>query len=102
MSVELTIRVADRDDKTALEDLQRRASLVWEEYREALAAHPDALELPLEHLDSGHTLVAERGKQILGFSVVLPRHDGDAYMGVLFVDPAFLETSQGQTPGARS
>ena len=31
------------------------------------------IALPLEHLDAGHTYVAERSGQILGFSVVLPR-----------------------------
>lgn len=47
MTIELAIRIAARDEKKLLEDLQWRASLVWEEYREALLAHPDAIELPL-------------------------------------------------------
>jgi hypothetical protein len=47
------------ETKKLLKDLQWRASLVGEEYREALLAHPDAIELPLEHLDAGHTYVAE-------------------------------------------
>ena len=61
MTIELTIRIAARDEQKLLEDLQWRASLVWEEYREALLAHPDAVELPLEHLDAGHTYLAARG-----------------------------------------
>ena len=98
MTIELTIRIAARDEKKLLEDLQWRASLVWEEYREALLAHPDAIELPLEHLDAGHTYVAERSGQILGFSVVVPRPDGDADLDGLFVDRN-LEAPRRQTPG---
>src|SRR5258706_2929160 len=88
LTMELTIRIAAREEKKLLEDLQWRASLVWEEYREALLAHPDAIELPLAHLDAGHTYVAERGGQILAFSVVLPRPDGDADLDALVVEPA--------------
>ena len=62
--------------------------LGWGEYREELLAHRDAIELPLEHLNAGHTYVAERDGQILGFCVVLPRPDGDADLDGLFVEPA--------------
>jgi GNAT superfamily N-acetyltransferase len=79
-----------------LEHLQWRASLVWEEYREALLAHPDAIDLPLEHLDAGHTYVAERSGQILGFSVVLPRPDGDADLDGLFVEPTICKHGAGR------
>ena len=96
MTIELTIRIAARDEKKLLEDLQWRASLVWEEYREALLAHPDAIELPLEHLDAGHTYVAERSGQILGFSVVVPRPDGDADLDGLFVEPAIWKHGAGR------
>jgi len=93
---ELIIRIAVRDEKKTLEDLQRRASLVWEEYREALLNHPDAIELPLEHLDAGHTFVAERSGQILGFCVVLSRPDGDADLDGLFVEPAIWKHGTGR------
>ncbi len=96
MANELIIRIAARDEKKVLEDLQRRASLVWEEYREALLAHPDAIELPLEHLDAEHTYVAERSGQILGFCVVLPRPDGDAELDGLFVEPAIWRHGTGR------
>jgi GNAT superfamily N-acetyltransferase len=96
MTIELTIRIAAREEKKLLEHLQWRASLVWEEYREALLAHPDAIELPLEHLDAGHTYVAERSGQILGFSVVLPRPDGDADLDGLFVEPAIWKHGAGR------
>src|SRR5256885_15955979 len=96
MTLELTIRVAAGDEKKALEDLQRRASLVWEEYREALLAHPEAIDLPQEHLDAGHTFVAERGKQLLGFGVVLPRADGNADLDGLFVEPVCWKQGTGR------
>ena len=60
MSTEVTIRLARREEHKALEDLQRNASLVWEEYREMLLAHPDAIELPLEQIKAGRVFVAER------------------------------------------
>ena len=87
MSSRLIVRIAARNEKKLLEDLQRRASLVWEEYRQALLAHPDAIELPPEYIEAAHTYVAERGGQILGFSVVIPRLDGDADLDGLFVEP---------------
>ena len=43
MPTDVTIRLAARDKKKALEDLQRQASLVWEEYSEELLAHRDAI-----------------------------------------------------------
>jgi GNAT superfamily N-acetyltransferase len=96
MPTDVAIRLAARDEKKALEDLQRQASLVWEEYREELLAHRDAIELPLEHLSAGHTYVAERDGQILGFCVVLPRPDGDADLDGLFVEPAIWRRGIGR------
>jgi GNAT superfamily N-acetyltransferase len=87
MTTEIVIRRAVPDERQALEDLQRRASLVYEEYREALLAHPDAIELPLEQIENAWTYVAELAGEISGFSVVLPRPDGDAELDGLFVEP---------------
>ena len=53
------------------------------------------LELPLEQLDAGHTYVAERSGQILGFSVVLPRPEGDADLDGLFVEPVIWKRGVG-------
>jgi hypothetical protein len=53
MPSELIIRLAKPAEKKTLEDLQRRASLIWEEPRKALLAHPDAIDLPVEHIESG-------------------------------------------------
>jgi GNAT superfamily N-acetyltransferase len=88
MPPRITIRVAAPNERKALEDLQWRASLVWPEYRDALMAHPDAIELPLQHIETHRTYVAERNGEILGFSVVLIRSDGQAELDGLFVEPA--------------
>jgi GNAT superfamily N-acetyltransferase len=87
MTAHVSVRLARLDERQALEALQWRASLVWDEYRAALLAHPDAIELPDFHLSDGHTLLAERAGNTLGFAVVLPREDGEAQLDGLFVDP---------------
>jgi GNAT superfamily N-acetyltransferase len=81
-------RLALPAERSALEELQRRASLMWEEDREALLAHPDAIELPLEQITDGRTVVAESAGELVGFAVVLRRDDGDAELDGLFVEPA--------------
>ena len=88
MQSPIVIRCARPDERMALEELQRRASLAWEEYREALLAHPGAIDLPLEQIEAGRTYVAERFGEKLGFSVVLKRSDGNAELDGLFVEPA--------------
>jgi Histone acetyltransferase len=80
-------RLAIPAERRALEELQRRASLVWEEDRDALLANPDAIELPLQQITAGRTIVAESIGEVLGFAVVLRRDDGDAELDGLFVEP---------------
>ena len=87
MTAPLTFRLAVPAERSALEDLQRRASLMWEDDRAAVLAHPDAIDLPIEQITSGRTIVAERAGQLLGFAVVLRRDDGDAELDGLFVEP---------------
>ena len=81
-------RLAIPAERLALEELQSRASLMSEEDRDALLAHPDAIELPLEQITAGRTIVAENVDELLGFAVVLQRDDGDAELDGLFVEPA--------------
>jgi len=57
---------------------------------------PTRLNCPLKHLNAGHTSVAERDGQILGFCVVLPRPDGDADLDGLFVEPAIWRRGAGR------
>jgi hypothetical protein len=72
MPAELTIRAATPNEKKPLEELQRRSSLVWEESREALLAHPDAIDLPLEHIESGCCLARTAMQNSMAFSLNLP------------------------------
>jgi GNAT superfamily N-acetyltransferase len=88
MSHPITLRPARPDERQALEDLQRRASLVWDAYRAQLLAHPEAIHLPADQIAAGGVCVAESSGDILGFSVVLPRDDGDAELDGLFVEPS--------------
>ena len=82
----LTLRLARSDEREALEDLQRRASLALPDYREQLLAHPDAIALPAACIDRGEVIVAERGGAIAGFAIV-QRHDGCTELDGLFVEP---------------
>jgi N-acetylglutamate synthase-like GNAT family acetyltransferase len=83
---ELDIRLARPEEREALEELQRRASLALNEYREQLLAEPDAVELPAEQIESGEVIVAELDGQIAGFAAVLI-DDSIAELDGLFVEP---------------
>jgi GNAT superfamily N-acetyltransferase len=83
---ELHFRFAGAAERQALEDLQRRASLVYEVYRPALQANPGAIHLPAARLEEQRVRVVENGGKILGFSVVLPRGEVCELDG-LFVEP---------------
>jgi GNAT superfamily N-acetyltransferase len=92
-----TIRDGTAGEAPSLEALQRRSSDLWEEHREQLAAHPDAIELPQSYIDHGWVRVAadDQGTPI-GFSVVIPG-SGLAYeLDGLFVDPAHMRAGVGR------
>lgn len=84
------IRDAELTDIPGLEALQRRSSLVWEEYRAALLAHPDAIELPEAAVRDRHVRVAIDGGRSLGFTVVLPTTSTVYELDGLFVEPAVM------------
>jgi GNAT superfamily N-acetyltransferase len=83
-----TIGVARGCDKQELEDLQRRASLVADDYREQLLANPEVIEVPLRQLDLGYVLAASRGGRFTGFAAIELNADGSAELDGLFVEPA--------------
>lgn len=87
MASEITVRAAKAVERCELEALQRRASLAWDDYREALLSHPEAVELPAEQIRQQRVYVAERDGKIVGFMAVLPRKDGAAELDGLFVEP---------------
>ena len=78
----MRIRPARIEEREALEDLQRRASLANEDDREALLAFPDAIDLPASQLERGEVFVAEQDGSILGFAALV----GGEIDG-LFVEP---------------
>ena len=83
----VAIRPALLHEQQVLQELQRRASLANAGDREAILAHPDAIEIPLDQIVSGHVFVLESESTLAGFAAVLTRADGDAELDALFVDP---------------
>ena len=83
---ELTIRMARPDEREALEELQRRASLALGEYREQLEAEPDAIQLPVDQIERGEVIVAELDDRVAGFAAVI-FDDDVAELDGLFVEP---------------
>jgi GNAT superfamily N-acetyltransferase len=81
------IRLAVSSEQKALEALQRRASLTNAGDREAVIAHPDAIELPIEQIETGAVFVAEWNGVVAGFAAILPRADGATELDGLFVEP---------------
>lgn len=82
-----TVRTAIASERDALEELQRRASLANAGDREALLAHPDAIEVPADQIAAGRVFVLECDGLLAGFAAVLPRGDGDTELDALFVEP---------------
>jgi GNAT superfamily N-acetyltransferase len=93
---EVRVRVASPSEKESLEGIQRRASLGNPGDRESLLAHPDAIEVPREQLESGSVIVATAGDTVLGFAAVVRREDGDAELDALFVEPALWKQGVGR------
>lgn len=91
------IRRAVVSEHKELEALQLRASLTNAGDREALLAHPDAIELPIRQIASGAVFVSERNGEIGGFAALLPRPDGDVELDALFVDPNLRRCGVGKS-----
>jgi GNAT superfamily N-acetyltransferase len=82
---------------TTLEALQRRSSDIWEQYREQLAAHPDAIELPRAFAEHGWVRVAVgAGGMPVGFSAVIPSESGTHELDGLFVEPGEMRHGVGR------
>jgi ribosomal protein S18 acetylase RimI-like enzyme len=81
------VRSARVEEVGALEQLQRRSSLVRDDDRADLLAHPETVELPSAAFVDGLVRVAERDGRLLGFSVVLPGASGSHELDGLFVEP---------------
>jgi GNAT superfamily N-acetyltransferase len=94
----ITIRDGAPEEAAALEALQRRSSDVWEAYREQLAAHPDAIELPQAFIERGWVRVARRDDDgaPIGFSVVIPADGASHELDGLFVEPRQMHRGVGR------
>jgi len=90
------IRRAVGSEQRELEELQMRASLTNAGDRDALLAHPDAIELPPEQIAAGSVFVAERNGAIAGFAALLPRADDGAELDALFVEPTMRRCGIGR------
>ena len=92
----LSVRLAVTSECSALEALQRRASLRNPGDRAALLANPGAIVMPPEQIAAGQVFVAERDAAIVGFAAVLPRADGDTELDGLFVEPEIWKSGIGR------
>jgi N-acetylglutamate synthase-like GNAT family acetyltransferase len=91
-----TIRPARLADRDALERLQGRSSVHDPMYRAQLAAHPDAIELPIEQITAGLVRVAEQGGAVVGFAVLLERSGDACELDGLFVEPDRMRAGVGR------
>ena len=85
--MKLQIRFAPLRERAALIELQRRASLVWDEYRDALLANPDAIQIPVEQFRNRQVRVAGHGDRPHGFSAVTALDAENCELDGLFVEP---------------
>lgn len=75
----------------------RRASLMWEEYRDDLLAHPEVIDVPVRDIEAGNVRAAWDAMRPLGFhSLIAGRADHVAELDGLFVDPAFWRRGIGR------
>lgn len=85
----LIIRDAVVDDETAMRDLFRRSSLSNERDREALLAHPEALEYTAFAFTQRRVRVAVEDDDVVGFAA-FSLASRITELNDLFVDPDFM------------
>lgn len=91
-----SVRAAVPSEIDALLELQRRSSLVWEEYREQLLAHPEVIEVPADALAAGQVRVAVREGELIGFATVLAVSPAAGELDGLFVAPELMQSGVGR------
>jgi len=92
----VVIRPAQVAERDALERLQRRSSVHDPMYRAQLAAHPDAIELPVEQIVAGLVRVAEQSGAVVGFAVLLECSGEACELDGLFVEPDRMRAGIGR------
>jgi GNAT superfamily N-acetyltransferase len=94
--VSVQLRRAVHQDLDALRDVYRRSSLSNPSDRDALLAHPDALEFVGDAIEDGRTLVAVDDGRIMGFATLGPVVAGAVELDDLFVDPDAMRRGIGR------
>ena len=86
----LDIRLAQPDDRLKLIELQRRASLMWDDVRDQLLERPELIDeaLPEEMIAANRVFVAHPGEHIVGFATIVTHEGNDAELEGLFVEPS--------------
>lgn len=92
---EIQIRLAKTSERKFLVELQSRASLNNEGDRNALLAHPNAIELSLSQIEGNFVFVAEQEEFIKGFAAILLRTDRNVELDALFVEPEYWKQGIG-------
>ncbi|MHA7776615.1 GNAT family N-acetyltransferase [Roseibium sp. M-1] len=92
----IEIRCGLASERSELVELQRRASLANEGDRAALLAHPEAIDLPQDQLDSENVIVVVDHGRLAGFSAIYIREDGNAELDGLFVEPGLWKSGFGR------
>jgi N-acetylglutamate synthase-like GNAT family acetyltransferase len=82
------IRLARPDDRNDLIELQRRASLMWEDTRQLLLDQPELIDLDPEMIARNEVFVAEEDSKVLGFATIVAHEGNDAELEGIFVEPA--------------
>jgi len=91
------IRSAGLVEHDALCRLHRASSMIWEEDRDTLEAHPDAFGVPVRAIAEGRVRVALGTEgELRGFSVVADGGAGICVLDDLFVDPEILRRGVGR------
>src|SRR5256885_1593979 len=90
------IRVAVAADADVLKDLHRQSSLVYEDTRAILIAHPEIFGVSDAAIRAGHVRVVVSDGRIVAFATVIPRPDGTGEMEDLFVEPKSMRQGLGR------
>jgi N-acetylglutamate synthase-like GNAT family acetyltransferase len=90
VSGSIDIRLARPDDQPTLIELQRRASLVWNDVRDQLLARPELIDeaIPQEMIANSQVFIARRGELVVGFATIIAQEGNDAELEGLYVEPS--------------
>lgn len=95
MAPELEIRPATPGEEDALESLQFRASLIWEEQRADLERNRDIVSLTPGAIDESRVLVATIGDRLVGFAEWVVVSEAEWELEGLFVEPSEMRRGIG-------